>query len=101
MAGEPVVGAAGIRNPQRFFPSLRGGGLKATTLALAEYYEFGEHPFNDGDAEVLLITEKDGVKWRHLHEPRIWVVANTAVVDSALVEQVCQRVGGLAERSTS
>lgn len=101
LSGDRLLAAAGIGNPERFFASLRAVGLKPTTLPLPDHYDFADNPFTDADAEVILITEKDAVKCGHLDDPRIWVVPTTPVVDPALVEQVCQRVRALADRSTS
>lgn len=61
----PVAAAAGIGDPERFFNTLRDLGLSlSATHALPDHYAFPEGSLRDlrGDAEALLITEKDAVK---------------------------------------
>jgi tetraacyldisaccharide 4'-kinase len=81
LAGQPVVAAAGLAQPQRFFAMLREAGLTIVPLPLADHHAFATLPWPPGTQDVLL-TEKDAVKLppSRLHGPgagatRVWVVA--------------------------
>lgn len=93
-----IVAAAGIGNPARFFTLLRDAGLQFKEMALPDHYDFADNPFEDVDAEVILITEKDAVKCRQnaalKNDPRIWVVPVTAQIDRALAEQIVEKLRG-------
>jgi len=83
-AGRRVLAAAGIGAPERFFATLRAAGLAIETLALPDHYDYSIDPFATSTAEVILITEKDAVKYGRA-DPRIWVVPIAAQLDSALL----------------
>lgn len=71
--------AAGIGRPARFFSMLRAAGIApATELALPDHYDYAVSPFGALNLDVILITEKDAVKCRHLDDPRLWSVAVSA-----------------------
>ena len=102
LQGKRIVAAAGIGNPGRFFAMLRAAGLRIGELPLPDHHDFRDRPFDDVDADVILITEKDAVKCRQLDnlkdDPRLWVVPVTARIDSALAEQIVEKCRG---RSTA
>jgi tetraacyldisaccharide 4'-kinase len=94
-AGQRVLAAAGIGNPERFFASLRDAGLQPQTMPLPDHFDFAVDPFADDEtalqADAILITEKDAVKCDRLGDPldpRIWVVPTTPVIDAALIEKI-------------
>ena len=82
LAGRPLVAAAGLARPQRFFDLLRTAGLTFDALPLPDHFAFDALPWRAGTADVVL-TEKDAVKLRpeRLHAlaggapPRVWVAA--------------------------
>lgn len=76
LRGRPLLAAAGMAVPQRFFDMLRAEGLQVRGLPLADHCAFDMLPW-PADASDVLVTEKDAVKLpRHLASgPRIWVVA--------------------------
>jgi tetraacyldisaccharide 4'-kinase len=92
LRGRPVLAAAGMAAPLRFFEMLRDAGLQPTALPLPDHHAFDTLPWPDDTPEVV-VTEKDAVKLPR--EPagatRIWVVAldfqlpqdfSTAVLDN-------------------
>lgn len=95
-AGRRILAAAGIGAPERFFATLRAAGLAIDTLALPDHYDFADTPFDTSTAEVILITEKDAVKYRH-PDPRIWVVPVAAQLDAAFVELVLSKLARARE----
>ncbi len=76
LRGRPVLAAAGLAQPERFFTMLRAQGLDVLPLPLPDHHDFSTLPWPADTVEVLL-TEKDAVKLRpeRLGRTRVWVVA--------------------------
>ncbi|HEY4081118.1 MAG TPA: tetraacyldisaccharide 4'-kinase [Burkholderiaceae bacterium] len=76
LRGRPLLAAAGLAQPQRFFDMLSAEGLSFERLPLNDHFDFAELPWPANTADVLL-TEKDAVKLRpeQLGRTRAWVVA--------------------------
>ena len=74
LRGRPLLAAAGIGDPERFFAMLEAEGLAITRLPLADHAAFDTLPWPAGTADVV-VTEKDAVKLaRHARGPtRVWV----------------------------
>jgi len=97
LRGKRLVAMAGIGQPQRFFDLLMAHGLDFTPIALPDHFDFRNMHFDRGvaaDADIILLTEKDAVKCRHLDDPRLWVVPITAHVDPALVKLILEKIHG-------
>jgi tetraacyldisaccharide 4'-kinase len=75
LRGRPLLAAAGIGDPERFFAMLEAEGLAIARLPLADHATFEALPWPAGTADVVL-TEKDAVKLagRPLGATRAWVV---------------------------
>jgi tetraacyldisaccharide 4'-kinase len=93
-AGERIVAAAGIGSPERFFASLRAAGLTIATKAFPDHYDYRDNPFADTDADCILITEKDAVKFGAWRDARIWVVPVEAVLSPRLIALVVEKLRG-------
>jgi tetraacyldisaccharide 4'-kinase len=93
-----IVAAAGIGNPERFFCMLRDAGLVFDPLPLPDHFNFSTDTFADLSADLILITEKDAVKCRHIaalkNDPRLWVVPVSAHLDGALAEHIVEKLRG-------
>ncbi|HMO47892.1 MAG TPA: tetraacyldisaccharide 4'-kinase [Rubrivivax sp.] len=76
LRGRPLVAAAGMAAPQRFFAMLRDAGLQFEALPLGDHYAFDRLPWPPGTPDVL-VTEKDAVKLPRdgFAGTRVWVVA--------------------------
>jgi tetraacyldisaccharide 4'-kinase len=76
LRGRPLLAAAGMAAPERFFGMLRDAGLQITALPLPDHHGFEHLPW-PADTPEVLVTEKDAVKLPR--QPggatRIWVVA--------------------------
>jgi tetraacyldisaccharide 4'-kinase len=55
---------AGIGNPWRFFADLRARGLDIVEHPFPDHYPFTPADLDFGDAQPVLMTEKDAVKCR-------------------------------------
>ena len=76
---------AAISEPDRFFKSLNDVGiLYQASTGLPDHHPLDAVFFQAQQADLLLITAKDAVKCRGLHDPRIWVVATEAVFSDPL-----------------
>ena len=75
LRGRPLVAAAGIGDPERFFAMLEAEGLTIARLPLADHATFDTLPWPTDSADVI-VTEKDAVKLAHrsLGRTRVWVV---------------------------
>jgi len=95
-AGLKIVAAAGIGNPERFFTMLRQQGVGFTALPLPDHFSYSSNPFEHLSADIILITEKDAVKCRQMQDvaadPRIWVVAVEADIDSSMVDTILKKL---------
>jgi tetraacyldisaccharide 4'-kinase len=76
LRGRPLLAAAGIAHPQRFFSMLRQQGLAFDTLALPDHFGFAALPWPATTPDVVL-TEKDAVKIdpARVGATRVWVAA--------------------------
>lgn len=78
LAGRPVLAAAGIARPERFFETLAQVGLQVTPLPLPDHDDFARLPWPT-DATDVVVTEKDAVKLdparvaRETPATRVWV----------------------------
>jgi tetraacyldisaccharide 4'-kinase len=94
LAGRTLHAVAGIGDPERFFRTLEGLGLR-----------FSRHPFPDHHAYVagdlafardgvLLMTEKDAVKCTGLTAGEAWVLPVEAELSPALIDLVLEKLRG-------
>jgi len=74
LRGRPMLAAAGVARPQRFFGMLRDTGLTVTELPLPDHHDFATVPWPAGTPDVV-VTEKDAVKLRPeaTAGTRVWV----------------------------
>jgi tetraacyldisaccharide 4'-kinase len=73
-AGEPVHALAAIGNPQAFFAMLRAHGLSPDTRVLPDHAVITARDVDFGDAQPVLMTDKDAVKCRAFADSRLWRV---------------------------
>jgi tetraacyldisaccharide 4'-kinase len=95
-----VTAAAGIGNPERFFAMLRAAGLRFAPMPLPDHFDFAGFSFAQVQADIILITEKDAVKCRHVpalaQDARLMVVPVAAHLDAALAAQIVEKLHGCA-----
>lgn len=76
LRGRPMLAAAGMARPQRFFDMLLEAGLSITPLPMPDHHDYAVLPWSAGTPDVV-VTEKDAIKIRpeRAAATRIWVVA--------------------------
>ena len=86
---------AGIGEPQRFFDHLARLGLHVEGHAFADHHPFCAEDFAI-DADAILTTEKDAVKFAGLAQLPVWVLPVDAVVEPDLANFVLGKLDGSA-----
>jgi tetraacyldisaccharide 4'-kinase len=96
LRGQPLLAAAGMAQPQRFFDMLTEQGLRFTPLPLPDHHDFATLPW-PADTRHVLITEKDAVKLRPeaLGWTQAWVVALDFQPDPDFEQALRERVQAL------
>lgn len=89
LRGRPVLAAAGLARPARFFDMLRAAGLTISELPLSDHHDFATLPWPAGTADVI-VTEKDAVKLSPsaASGPRIWVARLDFHLPAAFVTEL-------------
>ncbi len=95
LAGRRVQACAAIGNPERFFATLRAAGLKPTEHAFRDHSRLALESIPVDDGSVVLMTEKDAVKYPG--GPReAWYVETAARVEGPAAARLLDRVARLA-----
>ena len=93
-AGRTLHAVAGIGHPERFFATLAGLGLACTAHPFPDHHAYTQGDLDFGADAVVLMTEKDAVKCRHLNLGETWVLPVTAELPPALVEIILEKMSG-------
>lgn len=94
----PLAAVAAIGQPERFFGMLRRLGLSLEQcISLPDHDNFSHPPFARLAAPLIVITDKDAVKCRHLNDPRLWSVqVAPRFSDETWVQQIHQRLKSMS-----
>lgn len=86
LKGRPVVAAAGLAAPEKFFSMLRAAGLDIQPLPLPDHHDYARLPWPAPTADVVT-TEKDAIKLEpaRMGATRVWVVPLDLQIPPALV----------------
>lgn len=90
--GRRIHALAGIGNPSRFFNTLRGLGLEVTEHPFPDHYRFREADLHYGDADTIIMTEKDAVKCRDFAGDGVWYLAADVDIDPRFGEWLQDRL---------
>ncbi len=74
----PVHAVAGIGNPARFFDTLRALGVTPIEHAFPDHHPYCQGELDFNDANLVLMTEKDAVKYFNYAGNRHWYMPVTA-----------------------
>ena len=74
LRARPVIAAAGLARPERFFAMLRERGLRISPLPLPDHHDYAALPW-PADAADVVVTEKDAIKLdpARIGHTRVWV----------------------------
>ena len=93
-----VAAAAGIGNPARFFLMMKAFFPEMAAYPLPDHFDYAVNPFENMQADIILITEKDAVKCARLEaiaqDRRICVVPVAAQLDDGLDAKVVEKCRG-------
>lgn len=92
LQGRKVHAVAGIGHPARFFEHLRSLGLPVVEHAFADHHPFRLEDLEFGEADAVVMTEKDAIKCRAFARSDWWVLPVDAQVDPALIEVVLKTI---------
>lgn len=92
LKNQTVVAVAGIAKPARFFDSLRNMGITVKrTVALPDHADISAADLPDADA--VIITEKDAVKFSDgICTDNVWVLPVCAIIEPDLAAFVLERL---------
>ena len=98
LRGRPLLAAAGVARPQRFFGMLRAAGLNITPTPLPDHHDFKSLPWSPTTADVVL-TEKDAVKIdpQRIGSTRVWVATLDFAPPPAFDAALLALLPGLAD----
>lgn len=89
LQGRPLLAAAGLAAPAKFFDMLAAAGLRFTPLPLPDHHAYTTLPWPPGSGDVL-VTEKDAVKLAptRMGATRVWVLPLDFDIPAALVDDI-------------
>jgi tetraacyldisaccharide 4'-kinase len=99
-----VVAIAGIGDPQRFFNTLAGLGLKFTLRPFPDHHAFTAADLALPDGAILLLTEKDAVKcaaFKSAAPTASWVLPVTADLLPDPTDLILEKLNGYAAARNS
>lgn len=86
--GMHIHAVAGIGNPKRFFSHLRTFGLDITEHAFPDHHPFTQSDLDFARDDIVLMTEKDGVKCIPFAHQNMWYVPVKAKLDESFYNQL-------------
>lgn len=93
-AGQRVHAVAGVGDPKRFFLHLARFGLKVVPHPFPDHHPFQARDFEFGDADPVVMTEKDAVKCKRFAQGHFWILPVRASLDPAFERWLLERLGG-------
>jgi tetraacyldisaccharide 4'-kinase len=97
LQGRPVLAAAGLAAPEKFFTMLEDAGLALHRLPLPDHASFDPLPWPTDQAQCVLVTEKDAVKLQpgRPGTAGVWVVPLDFTLPAELVRALVARLPDL------
>jgi tetraacyldisaccharide 4'-kinase len=90
--GMQVHAIAGIGHPERFFHHLQHLGIAAQPHPFPDHHRYAAADLPSGDADAILMTEKDAVKCAAFATEKCWVLRVDAQADPALLEHILKKI---------
>lgn len=90
-----IAAVTGIAHPENFFIALQEHGIHLhSTHAFPDHHTFSVNDF-PGDADIILLTEKDAVKCRAFDQASLWVIPSHLLLPHDLTALLDQRLSEL------
>jgi tetraacyldisaccharide 4'-kinase len=85
----PLLAAAGLGAPEKFFTALETAGLHIQRLPLPDHFAYATSPWPAGTSDVIT-TEKDAVKIdpQQLGQTQLWVVPLDLLLPPGLIDDL-------------
>jgi tetraacyldisaccharide 4'-kinase len=90
--GKRVHAVAGIGNPARFFDHLQRLGMTFAAHAFADHHAYTASDLDFGDADAIVMTEKDAIKCLQFARENHWVLPVDARVEAALGKLINEKL---------
>lgn len=94
LAGRTLHAVAGIGDPGRFFRTLEQLGLEFVPHPFPDHHDYGAEDLAFPPGDVILMTEKDGVKCARLNLGEAWVLPVEACLPPELIEVLLETLNG-------
>ncbi|TAJ76629.1 MAG: tetraacyldisaccharide 4'-kinase [Gallionellaceae bacterium] len=91
-ADQRLHAIAGIGHPQRYFAHLAHLGLSVQKHAFPDHHRYSAADIAFGDADAVLMTEKDAVKCAAFATEKCWVLRVDAQVNPALAQLIIEKI---------
>ena len=93
MRGKRIHALAGIGHPARFFEHLGKLGFDLqTSRAFPDHHDFLGHEVALSNADIILMTEKDAVKWSRFADERMWFMRVEALLPADFVDCIMHKL---------
>ena len=92
LQGKELHAVAGTGNPQRFFDTLAGLGLRAVHHAFPDHHPFRAEDLAFPDCEAVVMTEKDAVKCSRFKRTGLYALQVEARLEPAFFDFVTSRL---------
>jgi tetraacyldisaccharide 4'-kinase len=97
-AGQRMHAVAGIGDPKRFFLQLARFGIKPVPHPFPDHHPFRAQDLEFGDADPVVMTEKDAVKCKRIAPGKssvpLWVFPVSASLEPAFERWLLERLSG-------
>lgn len=90
--GQSIAAITGIGNPKRFFNQIEAFGFDFIKAERPDHHAFSPHDFDDLDADIILMTEKDAVKCTAIAKPNFWVLPISADIDVEFIQLILEKL---------
>jgi tetraacyldisaccharide 4'-kinase len=94
LAGKKLRAVAGIGDPGRFFRTLEELGLHFEARPFPDHHRYTAADFPFAADEVILMTEKDGVKCARLGLNEAWILPVAARLPPELLQVLLETING-------
>ena len=92
MTEKPIHLVTAIGNPSRFIQSVESLGFTVIPHIFPDHYFFGKEDLDYGPDAIVVMTEKDAVKCKHLVDDRHYVLTTKLLVSPRVLSKVVNSI---------